>query len=66
MCRRAECSKCGRPTYAGCGMHIEQVLGDVPAAKRCRCREERAPKADDAGGAGAGGPWYWLWKVLGK
>lgn len=20
-------------------MHVEQVLGDVPAAERCRCRE---------------------------
>lgn len=42
MCRRIECSKCGRPTYAGCGAHVEQVLGNVPAADRCRCREERA------------------------
>jgi GTP cyclohydrolase II len=21
-------------------MHVEQVLGDVPKAERCRCREE--------------------------
>lgn len=40
MCRRVQCSKCGRPTYAGCGAHIEQVLRDVPPAERCRCREE--------------------------
>jgi hypothetical protein len=44
MCRRVECSKCGKPTYAGCGMHIEQVLGDVAPEKRCRCREEAATK----------------------
>jgi len=30
MCRRVECRKCGRPTFAGCGAHVEQVLGDVP------------------------------------
>jgi hypothetical protein len=42
MCRRVECRKCGRPTFAGCGMHVEQVLGDIPAAQRCRCREEQA------------------------
>jgi hypothetical protein len=22
-------------------MHIEQVLSDVPAAERCRCREQK-------------------------
>jgi len=41
MCRRVECRKCGKPTFAGCGMHVEQVLGDVPRAERCRCREEQ-------------------------
>lgn len=51
MCRRVECSKCGRPTFAGCGMHVEQVLGDVPAAQRCRCREEKPKQSGgDAGG----------------
>ena len=39
MCRRVECSQCKKPTYAGCGMHIEQVLGDVARADRCSCRE---------------------------
>jgi len=63
MCRRVECSKCGRPTYAGCGMHVEQVLGDVPPAARCRCREEpdKAPKAP-----GPSGPRGWLRSLLGK
>jgi hypothetical protein len=41
MCRRVQCETCGKPTYAGCGMHIEQVLGDVPVAERCRCREQK-------------------------
>jgi len=63
MCRRVECSKCGRPTYAGCGMHVEQVLGDVPAAQRCRCREERAKKP---AGEDAAGPRPWLRRLLGK
>jgi len=42
MCRRVDCRKCGRPTFAGCGAHVEQVLGDVPDELRCRCREERS------------------------
>lgn len=43
MCRRVECRTCGKPTFAGCGAHVEQVLRDVPAAKRCRCRETAKP-----------------------
>ena len=63
MCRRVECSKCGRPTFAGCGMHIEQVLGDVPIANRCRCREERAKNPGPGTGSG---PMAWLRGLLGK
>ncbi len=40
MCQRATCRKCGKPTYAGCGQHVEQVLGNVPREQRCQCREE--------------------------
>jgi hypothetical protein len=46
MCRRVECRECDKPTYAGCGMHVEQVLGDVPREDRCTCREERKKSAD--------------------
>jgi len=44
MCRRVECRKCGKPTWAGCGAHVEQVLGDVPPADRCRCHEKPAKR----------------------
>jgi hypothetical protein len=37
MCRRKTCRTCHKPTWAGCGAHIEQVLGDVPKAERCSC-----------------------------
>lgn len=37
MCRRVECRTCGKPTYAGCGQHVEQVLADVPKSRRCDC-----------------------------
>ncbi len=62
MCRRIDCPKCGRPSFAGCGMHVEQVLGNVPPAQRCRCREDRAtgPTAPGAG------PRSWLRGLLGK
>ena len=54
MCRRVDCPQCHKPTYAGCGMHIEQVLGDVPRADRCTCREKA--KAEKASSAGAQDP----------
>ncbi|SMC94944.1 hypothetical protein SAMN05660733_02844 [Lentzea albidocapillata] len=37
MCRRVTCSTCGKATYAGCGQHVEQVLGGLPTAQRCQC-----------------------------
>jgi len=37
MCRRTTCATCGRPTWAGCGAHVEQVLAPVPQAERCTC-----------------------------
>jgi hypothetical protein len=51
MCRRVTCPKCHRPTFAGCGAHVERVLAEVPQEDRCQCatnsprkgkREERA------------------------
>lgn len=62
MCQRIPCRQCGRPTWAGCGMHVEQVLGDVPRDQRCRCREEKAA-ARAAGKMEQGG---WLKKLLGR
>ena len=53
MCRRVTCSKCGKPSWAGCGAHVDQVLGNVPVADRCKCRE--APRVADAPGGDAGG-----------
>lgn len=37
VCRRITCGTCDRPSFAGCGAHIEQVLGDVAVADRCDC-----------------------------
>ena len=48
MCRRVDCPKCGRPTFAGCGAHVEQVLGDVPKSQRCSCRETGRPATKPA------------------
>jgi hypothetical protein len=41
MCRRVECSRCGKPTWAGCGRHIEEALAGVPAESRCVCPPQK-------------------------
>lgn len=35
MCRQVTCRKCGKPTWAGCGQHVDQVLAGIPSADRC-------------------------------
>ena len=40
-----QCKKCGKPSWAGCGAHVEHVLGDVPRNERCRCHEAPAKVA---------------------
>lgn len=38
MCMPTTCGSCGKATYSGCGMHVEQVLAGVPESRRCDCR----------------------------
>ncbi len=37
MCSPATCRHCGKTTYTGCGMHVEEVLAGVPVSQRCTC-----------------------------
>ncbi|MGW4895578.1 hypothetical protein ACWEQL_25410 [Kitasatospora sp. NPDC004240] len=37
MCRRTTCRACGKATYKGCGMHVDQVLAGIPRTDRCAC-----------------------------
>ena len=52
MCIRVKCHACGKPTYAGCGAHVESVLAGVPAAQRCRCRENGPTRQAATGESG--------------
>ena len=38
MCYQTTCSKCGKPTWAGCGRHVDSALDGVPLEQRCRCK----------------------------
>ncbi|SDQ14242.1 hypothetical protein SAMN04488565_0850 [Leucobacter chromiiresistens] len=37
MCAQITCPFCGKPTWAGCGQHIDDALADVPEDQRCTC-----------------------------
>jgi hypothetical protein len=37
MCSRITCPNCQKPTWSGCGRHIEEALKGVPEADRCHC-----------------------------
>ncbi|MFD9130121.1 hypothetical protein [Kitasatospora sp. NPDC059571] len=45
MCRRVQCRTCGKAGYAGCGMHVDQVLAGVPRSERCSCAADGRPAA---------------------
>jgi hypothetical protein len=51
MCSRSTCSKCNKPTWSGCGRHIESALAGVPEADRCHCKAATQKEQDAAGGA---------------
>jgi hypothetical protein len=44
MCSRITCDLCRKPTWQGCGQHIEDALVGVPESDRCQGHDER-PKA---------------------
>jgi hypothetical protein len=43
MCSTARCSRCDKTTWRGCGQHVDQVMRNVPAAKRCSCAPAERP-----------------------
>jgi hypothetical protein len=36
MCSQTTCRKCGKPTWSGCGNHVEIALKGVPKSQRCQ------------------------------
>ncbi len=50
MCRSVRCTICSKTTWAGCGQHVDQVMGGVPRADRCLGHSD-AEKAAGGGGS---------------
>lgn len=38
MCSPVNCNRCGKVTWSGCGMHVDQVMASVANERRCICR----------------------------
>lgn len=53
MCSKATCRKCGKTTWAGCGMHVRQVMRNVPADKQCTCASKTSKVAKPAAATAA-------------
>ena len=43
MCSPARCSRCGKTTWSGCGMHVDSVMSRVTPAQRCTCAPIEPP-----------------------
>ncbi|MDO4901046.1 MULTISPECIES: hypothetical protein [Actinomyces] len=50
MCRKVTCKRCGKPTWAGCGQHIEQALAGVPKSQRCQGHDDEPAASAAASG----------------
>ncbi|MBB4071685.1 hypothetical protein F5897_000997 [Canibacter oris] len=37
MCQKVMCAACQKPTWQGCGQHIEEALAGVAEQDRCHC-----------------------------
>ena len=39
MCSKVICRNCNKPTWSGCGEHIEEALAGVALEDRCSCTQ---------------------------
>jgi hypothetical protein len=49
MCRRVNCKICGKATWAGCGLHVDQVMAGIPRGDRCKGHTEDERAAASSG-----------------
>ncbi|UJR24599.1 hypothetical protein I4U23_005974 [Adineta vaga] len=44
MCYKIQCQKCRKYTWAGCGMHKDSVMKNIPVNQRCTCHSNEQQK----------------------
>ena len=45
MCEKVICRKCNKPTWAGCGEHIEEALAGIAKADCCQGHKDEPKKS---------------------
>jgi hypothetical protein len=45
MCEKVICRKCRKPTWAGCGEHVEEALTGIAKADRCQGHQGEPKKS---------------------
>ena len=45
MCSKVICRQCKKPTWSGCGEHIEEALAGIAEADRCQGHEGQVKKS---------------------
>ncbi|MCB0879863.1 MAG: hypothetical protein KDC46_12895 [Thermoleophilia bacterium] len=48
MCSPVRCRRCGKTTWSGCGLHVDQIMRSVPKRERCSCRSDARREAPAA------------------
>jgi len=48
MCSPAQCNRCGKRSWRGCGQHVDQVMAGVPRSQQCQCEPEPSGSFLDA------------------
>ncbi|OAO14713.1 hypothetical protein AV274_3624 [Blastocystis sp. ATCC 50177/Nand II] len=50
MCHKSVCSSCNKPTWVGCGRHVESALQGIPEEERCHCKPWTQEMVNENGG----------------
>jgi hypothetical protein len=37
MCSPVVCDRCKKVTWSGCGLHVDEVMANVPREQQCTC-----------------------------
>lgn len=45
MCEKVICRKCSKPTWAGCGEHIDEALAGIAKVDRCQGHQGEPKKS---------------------
>lgn len=61
MCQPTVCKKCAKTTWKGCGMHVAQVMANVPKDLQCPGHDgEKTADAVKPSALAGGGLMKWL------